>query len=273
MDDTGRPTTAPPGADPHDPTGRLGAYVARTQSALDLLALVTLWVVVVPIVDIGGQRDLRIFGLTIRLVLSAIYALDMAIRTVLAADHWRYLRTHPLGVLAALVPPVRVLFSFRLVSEVFRRGNLVRYLVAALILLLNGAIIVYLYEREAPGANITTLGASLWWSVVTVATVGYGDYYPITVQGQVTATLIMLVGIITVAVITAQVASSFVDQRARSRLATRADDDDVDDVDDVAALRSPAASADPTGAVTIDDLDARLARIEQLLVDLRPPGG
>ncbi len=274
MDDAGPSVPAGTDPDPEDPTGRLAAYVARTQRPLDLLALLTLWIVVVPIVDLGGQRDMRAFGLSIRVVLSLIYVLDMVIRSRLATNHWRYLRTHPLGLIAALVPPVRVLFSMRLVREIFRRGNLGRFLLAALILLLNGAIVVYLYERDAVGANITSLSVSLWWSVVTVATVGYGDYYPVTLQGRVTAALIMAIGILTVAVITAQVASSFVDQRSRGR-ATGLGPGDEDAVgpaepSEVATGASRVETTAPASPVTLEELDERLARIEAILRELRP---
>jgi voltage-gated potassium channel len=86
------------------------------------------------------------------------------------------------------------------------------------------AIIVYLFERHAPRSSIRTLGESLWWSAVTVTTVGYGDFFPVTTPGRITAGLIMGIGLLTLAVVTAQVASSFVTQapgsaaaRSRSR--------------------------------------------------------
>ena len=58
-----------------------------------------------------------------------------------------------------------------------------------------GGIGVYLTEHGHPGANITNLGDALWWAVVTIATVGYGDYYPVTAVGRVIAVFIMLGGI------------------------------------------------------------------------------
>ena len=147
-----------------DPTGRLAAYLTRTQTALDILALLTLWIVIVPVADFGDERNLRDFGLSFRLLLSLTYGVDMAIRTRLAQRHWHYLRTHPLGVLAVIFPPVRVLFSLRLIRQLFQRGNLRRFLIAALLLMLNGALIVWLFERDVPDANIVTLGDSIWWS-------------------------------------------------------------------------------------------------------------
>jgi voltage-gated potassium channel len=264
-----------------DPTGRLGAYLARTETPLDVLALVTLWIVVVPVADFGNRHGLRGFGLTFRLVLSAIYGVDMAIRTVLARRHWHYLRSHPLGLLAVVFPPVRVLFSLRLIRVLFRRGNLDRFLLAALFLMLNGSLIVWLFERDAAGSNIHTLGESIWWSIVTVTTVGYGDYYPVTTAGQVVATFIMAIGIITVAVITAQVASSFVDQSAkRDAAAAAAAISGTDETTELVGLDAAASEEDPViappgdrapAAVTLDELDARLSRIEQLLVSLQPP--
>jgi len=123
---------------------------------------------------------------------------------------------------------------------------------AASVLVLNGAAIVYLLERHAPGSTIHTLGESLWWSVTTVTTVGYGDYVPVTTAGRVTACFIMGIGLLTLAVVTAQVASSFVSQ-GPSR-----------------AQEGPPAPA-ATPGTTLAELDQRLARIEQLLTATTPP--
>jgi voltage-gated potassium channel len=235
-----------PQADPDDPSGRLAAYMAKTQTALDIVALLTLWIVIVPPGDFGTTHDAYNIALTIRLALSGLYGIDMTVRAVLARRHFRYLWTHPLGLLAVAFPPVRLVFSLRLVRSLFRRGNLERFLLAATFLVLNGAIIVYFFERHATGSNIHTLGESVWWSVVTVTTVGYGDYFPVTTGGQVAAGFIMAIGILTLAVVTAQVSSSFVDQAARRRAST--------------------VGAEPgTGEVTLADLAGRLARIEALL--------
>jgi voltage-gated potassium channel len=237
-------------ADLDDPSGRLRAYLARTQTPLDLLALLTLWIVVVPPGDFGTADHASTIALLVRVALSVVYGIDITIRATLATHHWRYVRARPLSVLVVVFPPLRVIFSLRLVRSVFRRGNLERFLLAASILVLNGAIIVYLVERHAKGSNIHTLGQSVWWSMTTVTTVGYGDYAPVTTTGRVVASVIMGIGIVTLAVVTAQVSSSFVDQAARRR-----------------AMTAP-VEPDPTAA-SMADISYRLARIEELLAS--PP--
>jgi voltage-gated potassium channel len=230
-----------------DPTGRLAAYMARSQTLLNLLALLTVWLVVVPPGDFGQAGD-AVFGL--RITLSVIYGIDMTIRAFLAKRHLRYLLANPLGVAAVVIPPLRVIFSLRLVRSVFRRGHLVRFLVAASVLVLNGAAVVYLYERHAPGSNIHTFGDALWWSLVTVTTVGYGDYYPVTTPGRIAAVLIMFIGILTLAVVTANVASSFFQSAAR-----QGDPPPVD----------PPPVDPPAATVDLVELVQQLARIEAML--------
>jgi voltage-gated potassium channel len=227
-----------------DPTGRLAAYIKRTQNGLDLLALVTLFLVVVPPSDFGTDHGATI-ALVVRVLLSVIYGIDATIRTRYAQNRRLYLRTHRVMLVSVVLPPVRVIFSIRLIRSLFRRGHLSRFLLGATVLMLNGAAIVYLVEHDAPGANIKTLGNSLWWAIVTITTVGYGDYTPVTVAGRVVGTMIMGIGILVLAVITAQVSSNFVDQAARRRRG------------------EPEEATTPT--VTLVELGERLDRIEALL--------
>jgi voltage-gated potassium channel len=226
-----------------DPTGRLAAYLARTQTPLDYLALLTLWIVVIPPGDFGHHAATAV--LIIRISLSGVYAIDMTIRTVLARRRAHYVRTHLLGLAVIAIPPLRIVFSLRLVQSMFQKGHLSRFLRTASLLVLNGAIAVYFYERHAAGSNIHTLAESLWWAVTTVTTVGYGDFFPVTGQGQIAASFIMAIAIVTLAVVTAQISSNFVEQAARRRAALEAHDN--------------------RGEVTVADLAQRLDRIEELL--------
>lgn len=67
-------------------------------------------------------------------------------------------------------------------------------------------------ERTAQGATITTVGDATWWAATTVTTVGYGDRYPITGQGRLVAVALMVTGMALLGVITAAIASWFVEK-------------------------------------------------------------
>src|SRR6476646_9273095 len=56
-------------------------------------------------------------------------------------------------------------------------------------------LIVLNAESKAPHSNITTGGDAIWWGIVTLTTVGYGDYYPVTTVGRITAVFVMFSGI------------------------------------------------------------------------------
>lgn len=74
--------------------------------------------------------------------------------------------------------------------------------------------LVYYYV-EGPVNPDLTLADSFWWGFVTTTTVGYGDYFPVTVGGRIIATLLMLIGISTFGFLTAAVASIFVENKLK----------------------------------------------------------
>jgi Ion channel len=73
--------------------------------------------------------------------------------------------------------------------------SLVILAVVASSIIIVGGFGVFLAEQGNPGANITQFGDAVWWAVVTVATVGYGDYYPVTAVGRIIAIFMILSGV------------------------------------------------------------------------------
>ena len=63
------------------------------------------------------------------------------------------------------------------------------------IVLSTASILVLNEESRSPDANIKTGGDALWWAIVTITTVGYGDFYPVTSLGRITGFFVMVSGI------------------------------------------------------------------------------
>ena len=217
-------------SEPDNP--RLDAWVLRSTAPLDILALLTIWVTVVPPGEIARLHpDNTWIFWTLRLGVSFIYLCDLLWRLHLSRHRMHYLRTHLISVVVVVMPVVRIIFSLRLLRSMFRKGNLMHFLGVALLLAANFTLIVLAYEKASPDADITSLGIAAWWACVTIATVGYGDYSPVTTGGRVFAVLLMGLGLIMLAVITAQISSNFMDQAARRRAAAASGDPDAADDD------------------------------------------
>lgn len=77
---------------------------------------------------------------------------------------------------------------------------------------------VFVAESANPAANITTAGDALWWGLVTITTVGYGDQYPTTGAGRIIGVFLLVAGIGLFSVLTAFIANVFLTPR---RLALR----------------------------------------------------
>jgi voltage-gated potassium channel len=72
--------------------------------------------------------------------------------------------------------------------------------------LISSAVAFTIAEDVGDGRRIDSFFDALWWSAATITTVGYGDIYPITTAGRIIAVFTMVVGISTLAVVTARIA-------------------------------------------------------------------
>ncbi len=68
-------------------------------------------------------------------------------------------------------------------------------LLLMMIVLVGSSLSVLAFEVRSPDANITTGGDALWRAIVTITTVGYGDFFPVTVGGRITAFFVMFAGV------------------------------------------------------------------------------
>jgi voltage-gated potassium channel len=141
--------------------------------------------------------DVAIVVLTVPLVTEALAWLRLA----------RFIRLARIGALAT-----RAIQSERRLGS----GDSLRI---ALILTLTAIVVGGAAESAASSGEFPTLWDGVWWAVVTVTTVGYGDLYPKTVQGRLIGMVLMFVGIGFLSLLTAAIASRFVRQDAEVELA------------------------------------------------------
>ncbi len=88
----------------------------------------------------------------------------------------------------------------------------------ALIFTIFTGILVTIIENGYPDAPIQTFTEGVWWAFSTVASVGYGDFVPITLEGRALAVVLMFVGISLFSIITANIASFFVEEDEEKEL-------------------------------------------------------
>ena len=82
----------------------------------------------------------------------------------------------------------------------------------------GGGIGLFLVEGNLLESKITNLGDAVWWAIVTVTTVGYGDIYPVTIEGKIIASILMIVGIGILGVLIATLGACFIESRLKPKL-------------------------------------------------------
>ena len=256
---------------------RLNTYENKTAWTMVILSLIYLvlysfYVLEPDLTDV--QRASLNTGMNI---IWFTFIADLLIRATLAPHFFAYLVHHPIDVIAVAIPALRVLRVLRVLTAgqwLISRGSRLRFgrtatavVIAVIFVTYLSALAVLNAERGSSGSNIETFPEALWWSVVTMSTVGYGEYYPVTVNGRIIATGVMVVGISLLGLVGASVASSVI-----SRLSgkTQEGQDEVKAqilalTNEVAALRQELADAGLTGRTTptappVDRLDGQRAR-------------
>jgi voltage-gated potassium channel len=92
-------------------------------------------------------------------------------------------------------------------------STLLSTILIVLVVVTVGSILIVLVESNAPNGNILTGDDAVWWSVVTIATVGYGDRFPTTPLGRLIGVAMIVMGVSLFSVLTSFIAAGFVSRR------------------------------------------------------------
>lgn len=240
---------------------------------LSLMFLIAFAITLTPGAD---ATELRFAHIVIPLTW-VVFAIDYALGILMAPKRWVFARTHVVQAVALLFPPLRILMLFHVFSVLrktpIRRGDLARMYVlyATTLLLVFCAVLVVYFERQAPNANITSFGDALWWGGETVSTVGYGDFYPVTVPGRLVAAILFVNGVALVSVITAGLAQNFTADDNSKKQQANAQAAVAQAASTQAGASTPAAASGSDTAHVIvptadmDELHRRLTVMEQTM--------
>jgi voltage-gated potassium channel len=208
-----------------------------TDAPLTVLALGSLPLLLLHFVSSRLTQSDKAFLLIIDVIVFAAFATDFVVEFTLSRNKRRYIRAEWLGLFivltqfAALLPALGAVGVFRaargtrLVTTVLRIAgigvatsrrqglDMFKRQAARLAFGLAGltwvtsAVAFTLAEDVGTGRRVGSFFDALWWSAATITTVGYGDIYPVTGVGRIIAVFTMVVGISTLAVVTARLAS------------------------------------------------------------------
>jgi len=97
------------------------------------------------------------------------------------------------------------------------KQELIMFSVVSLILFYLSAVGIYYFENSVQPEAFSSIFSSLWWSVVTLTTVGYGDIVPITIGGRIFTFIILMIGLGIIAIPSGMISSALTEARAMEK--------------------------------------------------------
>ena len=215
----------------------LAAWEERSSTPMFVASVLYLLAFAAPIMSTRIQEPYDGYLNILQLILWGLFAADYCIRLYLAPRRL-YFITHNLMNLAIVLLPAWRIVSF--LAMIYMTANrqykrlselAVKLFGYTAIFIIMFALSIYSVESSEPGAMIRDLPTAYWWMFTTLATVGYGDVYPVTGIGRVIAVIVMLYGGGLVAVATGALASWIIEKfggrEEQEYPATKADVDDL----------------------------------------------
>lgn len=197
---------------------------------LSILSIVDVFLVWLPGLSEPSKQVVTIFQAAVTVIFVADFFYRLA--TAESKSHY-FIRNWGWADLLACIPVLRILRFFR-VFRVYRlmrdigiqtikdqllydRAGSILYLTIflGLVIIQTASVLVLDVEAANPDANIQTPSDAIWWSYVTITTVGYGDRFPTTNPGRIVGVLLMTAGVALFGVFTSFLANTFLSPRKK----------------------------------------------------------
>ncbi|MGL5417669.1 MAG: ion transporter [Clostridium sp.] len=203
-------------------------HCERTEFIYDVIAGV-LSIVALFVVMLQFSKELEVQELywlnIVDNIIYTIFVVDYVIRLITTKNRKRFFKSNIIDLIA-LIPfqffikssigsvfkLLRVCtYILRLIGhmrEILFTNGFIYALGASIVITILGSVGIYIFEGGV-GTNVETYGDALWWSFVTVTTVGYGDISPVTDIGRLIACVLMLTGIGAISMLTSTISTFF----------------------------------------------------------------
>ncbi|MBY5981340.1 potassium channel family protein [Ferrimonas balearica] len=233
------------------------------------MMLLSLFSVIVVLTIVFSDPDRETVRLLIKIdfAICMIFILNFFYGLWRATDRKLYLRTHWIDLVASI--PVVEQLRFVRIFQILRVVRLIRMsrsvlapllkqkrettltslLLAMITIITFSSVLILLVEDGAPGANIDSAESAIWWALITISTVGYGDYYPVTTEGRVIAAVVIVTGVSFFGVVAGFLASLFVQ-------------DDEKDAPEMARLQAQQEALEHQQADLLEEIKALRATLD-----------
>lgn len=168
-------------------------------------------------------------------IICGVFLVDFCVRFYYAENKWRYMRWGWIDLISSIpivnyvqllrvyriIRIIRIIKSFKsirqIVDDIFKNktNGIFTSVIITVIIILIFSTIAILQVETTPDSNIKTAGDAIWWAYTTITTVGYGDKYPLTLEGRILAGILMTAGIGLFGIFSGFVVSLFVSEHEK----------------------------------------------------------
>lgn len=181
--------------------------------------------------DTFVSQNLKYLYNKLYILLWITFGVEYSIKVLLSKHKLRYIANDPLAILIVAFPFLRplnllpasrygLLFLLEQLHEKLpwtKKFKVVEIVLLSFIALIFSADLLLIVENS-PNSTIKTFSDAIWFSIATISTAGYGDFYPNTVAGRLIASFLLIFGASVYGIITAKIASLFIDNKIKEDL-------------------------------------------------------
>lgn len=189
-----------------------------TETPMVVLSVIFLGILVLPFAFTLSPGAQEAFDVASFLIWVA-FVVELVVKLYLTEQRPVYLLRHWVDVIIVIVPflrPLRLLRAFAVfgrawagIRKMLHQQTAGVIVLASITAVITCSLMVLAAERHSDGP-IQNLDDAVWWGVVTITTVGYGDMYPVTDVGRIIGGVLMIVGVGLFSLTAARVAAYFV---------------------------------------------------------------